>query len=60
MPDQRPRNIAILQLINTNLARKGAVRLIEHVLRRDFDALAEMLACEEEIERGWSDDDLCE
>jgi len=59
MADNRPRNRAILQLIDADLAREGAVRLVEDVLRRDFDALAEVLAAEEEVEGWWGDDDFC-
>lgn len=59
MADNRPRDRAILQLIDADLAREGAVRLVEDVLRRDFDALAEVLAAEEEVEAWWGDDDFC-
>ena len=59
MTDKRPRNLAIFQLIDTDLARKCTVRLVKDVLRRDFDTLAEVLAAEEEVERRWSNHNLC-
>lgn len=59
MADERPGNLAIPQLRNTDLAREGAIRLIEDVLGRDLDALAEMLAAEKEVEGGRGDDDFC-
>lgn len=58
MPEDDPRDTAVLELRNTNFTGKGPVRLIENVLGRDFDALAQVLAREEEVERGWGDDDF--
>jgi hypothetical protein len=53
-----PGDTAVLELFRRDLTGKGTVGLVEDVLRRDFEALAEMLACEEEVE-GWGrDDDL--
>jgi hypothetical protein len=46
-------------LLSRDLAGKGSVGLVEDVLRCDLEALAKVLACEEEVE-GWGcDDDLC-
>ncbi len=59
MPDERPRDPTILQLLDADLAGKSAVRLVEDVLRRDFDALAQVLAAEEQVERWRGDDDFC-
>jgi len=57
--ENRPRDVAVLELLGADLAREGAVALIEDVLGGDFDAAAEVLTCEEEVE-GWrGDDDLC-
>jgi len=53
-----PGDAAVLELLSRDLAGEGTVRLVEDVLRRDLDALAEVLACEEEVERWWCDDDL--
>jgi hypothetical protein len=59
VPENRPRDAAVLELVRADLAREGARRLVEDVLRRDFEALAKVLAREEEVEGGWGDDDLC-
>ena len=56
--DQGPGDAAVLELLSRDLAGKGSVGLVEDVLRCDLEALAEVLACEEEVE-GWGcDDDL--
>ena len=44
MPGERPANPAVLQLRRADLAGERSVRLVEHVLRRHFDLLAEVLA----------------
>lgn len=56
VPEERPGDVGVFQLCDTDLAREGAVRLVEDVLRRYFDAWAEMFAGEEEVE-GWRGDD---
>jgi hypothetical protein len=56
----RPGDAAVLELVDADLACEGAVGLVEDVLGGDFDAFAEVLAGEEEIERGWGDDDICD
>jgi hypothetical protein len=49
---------AVLELVNADLAREGAVGLVEDVLGGDFNALAEMFAGKEEV-KGWrGDNDL--
>jgi len=56
--DQGPGDAAVLELLSRDLAGEGSVGLVEDVLRCDLEALAEVLACEEEVE-GWGcDDDL--
>jgi hypothetical protein len=53
-----PGDTAVLELFGRDLTGEGTVGLVEDVLRRDLEALAEMLACEEEVE-GWGcDNDL--
>jgi hypothetical protein len=59
VPEDRPRDAAVLELVRADLAREGARRLVEDVLCGDFEALAEVLAREEEVEGGWGDDDFC-
>ena len=59
MSRQSPPNPTINQLLRADLARERPIRFIEHVLRRDLDALAEMFAREEEVQGRWGDDDLC-
>lgn len=56
MAQQSPRDVGIFELLDGNFACKGAVGLVEDVLGCDFDAGAEMLAGEEEVE-GWRGDD---
>ena len=59
MSEQRPGDIRVLQLVDADLARESAIRLVEDVLCGDFDALAEMLAGQEEVQRRRRDHDLC-
>lgn len=54
-----PCDTAVLELVRADLACEGAGRLVEDVLRGDFEAGAQVLAGEEEVEGGWGDDDLC-
>ena len=58
MTKDSPGDAAVLELLSRDLAGEGTVRLVEDVLRRDLNTLAEVLACEEEVERWWCDDDL--
>lgn len=58
VPKNRPRNTAIFQLANGDLAGESAIGLIEDVLCGDFDALAKVLAGEEQVEGGRGDDDF--
>jgi hypothetical protein len=59
MTSECPRYAGLLQLIHTDLSGEGAVGLVEDILSRDFDTLAEVFAGEKEIERWWSDDNFC-
>lgn len=47
MSRQGPFDPAVLQLLCTNLAREGSVRLVEDILCGHFDALAQMLTGEQ-------------
>lgn len=58
VPGERPANATVLQLLRADLARKRSVRLVEHVLRRHLNALAEVFAREEQVESRRGDDDL--
>lgn len=53
-----PGDVGVLELLDGDLAGEGAVGLVEDVLRGDLDALAGVLAGEEEVEGGRGDDDL--
>jgi hypothetical protein len=57
--NEGPGDVAVLELLGRDLAGESTVGLVEDVLCGDFKALAEVLACEEEVERGRCDDDLC-
>lgn len=56
--DQRPVDVAVPELVDGDLARKGAVGFVEHVLRCDRQTLAEVLSREQEVQRGRGNDDL--
>jgi hypothetical protein len=53
-----PGDVAVLELGDRDLAGEGAVGLVEDVLGSDFDARAEVLADQEEVERWRGDDNL--
>jgi hypothetical protein len=53
-----PGDAAVLELLCRDLTGEGTIGLVEDVLRRDLNALAEVLACEEEVEGWWCDDNL--
>lgn len=57
--EDTPRDPTVQQLRDADLARERAIRLVEDVLRGDLDALAQILAREEQIKRGRAYDDLC-
>ncbi len=58
MSDEGPSDVALLELLDRDLAREGSIRLIEHVLGSDLDALAQMLAHHEQVQCWRRDDDL--
>lgn len=57
--EDRPGDATVLELVGGDLAGESTAGLVEDVLCGDFEALAEVLACEEEVESWWGDDDLC-
>jgi hypothetical protein len=59
VPKNGPCDSRVFELVNADLAGEGTVGLVEDVLGCYFDAFAEVFAGEEEVERGWGDDDLC-
>jgi len=56
--EEGPGDVGVLELGDGDLAGEGAVGLVEDVLGGDLDALAGVLAGEEEVEGGRGDDDL--
>ena len=54
-----PCDAAVLELLSGDLTGEGTVGLVVDVLSGDLEALAKMLAGQEEVERGGSNDDLC-
>jgi hypothetical protein len=56
--EESPGDVGVLELGDGDLAGEGAVGLVEDVLGGDLDALAGVLAGEEEVEGGRGDDDL--
>lgn len=58
MARQDPSDTTILQLLRADLAGESPIRFIENVLSRNFDALAEVFAGEEEVESWWGDNNL--
>jgi hypothetical protein len=59
VPDQGPADVGVLELGGGDLASVGALVLVEDVLGGDLDFLAQLGACEEEVDGGRGDDDLC-
>lgn len=59
MSENGPGNVALLELVDRDLTREGAVWLVEDVLCGDLDAFTEMLTGEQEVERRGSNDNLC-
>jgi hypothetical protein len=57
--DESPGDAALLQLLSGDFASESSVGLVEDVLSGNFDILAEVLACEKEVERWRGDDNLC-
>lgn len=53
-----PGDAGVLELLNGDLAGEGAVGLVVDVLSSDLDALAQVLAGQEQVQRGRSNDDL--
>lgn len=45
-------------MTHADFTGEGPVRLVKDILRRDFDSLTQVLACEEEVEGGRGDDDF--
>ena len=58
MAQDRPCDVTVLELGDGDLAREGAVGLVEDVLGRNFDARAQVLAGDEQVEGRWGDDDF--
>ena len=56
--DEGPGDVGVLELGDGDLAGEGTVGLVEDVLGGDLNALAGVLAGEEEVEGGRGDDDL--
>ena len=56
--DERPGDVGVLELGDGDLASEGTVGLVEDVLGGNLNALASVLAGEEEVEGGRRDDDL--
>lgn len=54
----RPVDLGILQLLDTDFTGECAVGLVEHVLSRDTQLLVGELAGEGQVQRGRRDDDL--
>lgn len=57
--DQGPADVGVLELGGGDLAGEGALVLVEDVLGRNLDLLAELGACEKEVDGRGGDDDLC-
>jgi len=58
VPDQRPGDAEVLERFGRGFPGEGTAGLVVHVLSSDFDALAGDLACEGEVGRWGSNDDL--
>ncbi len=40
MADESPSDFALLELLDRDLAREGAIGLVKYILRRDLEALS--------------------
>lgn len=58
VPQQRPGDVAVLQLLDGDLAGEGAVGPVEDILGRNFDGGVKVFAGQEEEEGRWGDDDF--
>lgn len=54
-----PCDAAVLELLSGDLTGEGTVGLVVDVLSGNLEALAKVLAGQEEVERGRSNDNLC-
>jgi hypothetical protein len=54
-----PGDVAILKLIDRDLSGEGTIGLVEDILGCYLETGLEVLASKEEIERWWSNDNLC-
>ena len=59
VPNQGPSDFGVLKLSGGDLAGIGTFVLVEDVLGRNFDVLAQLGAREKEVDGGRGDDDLC-
>lgn len=59
MTEDGPCDTAVLELLSGDLTGESTVGLVVDVLGSDLKTLAEVLAGEEEVESGRSNDDLC-
>lgn len=57
--DQGPADVGVLELGGGDLAGEGALVLVVDVLGGDLDLLAELRACEKEVDGRRGDNDLC-
>lgn len=55
---ESPGDVAVLELVDRDLAGEGSVRLVEDILGRNLDARLEVLTGEEEVESWGRNDDL--
>lgn len=58
MSENGPGDAAVHELSDGDFAGEGAIGLVEDVLGCDFDAFAEVLACQEEVDGGRGNDDF--
>jgi len=55
-----PGNAGVSELIDADFTRKCAVGLVKDILRCNFNSSSQVFACEKQVERRWSNDNLWE
>lgn len=59
MAEYRPGHARVLELFNTDFARKSAVGLVEYILGSHFDTGTELFAGEDKVQCWRGNYDLC-
>src|SRR5271170_7511775 len=53
-----PVDASVFKLLDRHLPGEGAIGTVKHILSSDLHRIVRMLACEEEVERRWCNDNF--